>query len=106
MFPLCSFPAFGSVTKRLLSSHGSEGARKRIITWHGCECCASVSPLGGRRQTRGAHKHTPSAPLPLRVHIPATACHALLCPHLLRATRVPSAPSPLHTSCTQRCCGQ
>jgi hypothetical protein len=43
----------------------------------------------------------PSAPRPMRVYLPVTACHALLCPHLLMATRGPqgnlSSPRVLHS---------
>ena len=43
-----------------------------------------------------------AAPTPMPVHVLATACHALLCPHLSMATRGPRChlPSPrvLHSS--------
>jgi hypothetical protein len=69
----------GSVTKRLLSSHGSEGSWERILPWHWGEFGESVCPLGGARKTRGAYQHNPLRPGPCASTSPsqpATPCSA------------------------------
>src|SRR5215475_2919257 len=77
----------GSVTKRLLSSHSSEGARERIVTWHWWRVVRIGLTSWRREQDQRSAQAPPFAPMLMLVHIPATACHALRCPHLLMATR-------------------
>src|SRR5215813_12028877 len=47
--------------------------------------CASAAPLAEGSKHRCAHRL-------LRVHIPAPACYACLCPHLWMATHGPQCP--------------
>jgi hypothetical protein len=65
----CGPSPHGSVTKRLLSSHGSEGSRKRIVPWHGWRV-VRIGLTSWRREKdqRSAQAHPLCAPAHARPH--------------------------------------